>query len=112
MSGLNKQLKNLLDKIFANEIICVHTKLRYQKHYNSKQNITQKTKDRATPLKQGVYSCAPEGLAVPSSRVTPVVLLLNDTNIRSVMILVNLFRILQKANFQMRFSSIIQRHQA
>ena len=71
-----------MDKIFANEIICVHTKLRYQKHYNGKQNITQKTKDRATrtPLKQEVTSCAREGLAVPSPRVTPVVLLLNDTN--------------------------------
>ena len=78
----NKQLKILLDKIFTNEIICVRTKLRYQEHYNGKQSITQKFKDRATraPLKQGVYACAPEGIAVPSPRVTPVMLLLNDTN--------------------------------
>ena len=48
---------------------------------NDLQNSTQKTKDRATrtPLKQGVNSCAPEGLAV-LSHITAAVLLLNDTN--------------------------------
>jgi len=43
----------------------------------------QKTKDRATstPLKQGLNSGALEGLSVPAPHVTPVLLLLNDTNI-------------------------------
>ena len=47
------------------------------------QNITQNTEDRAarTPLETGVNSEAPEGLPVPAPHVTPVVLLLNDTNI-------------------------------
>jgi hypothetical protein len=47
---------------------------------NDLQNITQKTKDRATrsPIKTGG---APKGLAVPAPLVTPVVLLLNNTNI-------------------------------
>ena len=47
------------------------------------QNITWKTTARATwtPLKPGMNSGAPEGLAVPVPEVTPVVLLLNDTNI-------------------------------
>jgi len=50
---------------------------------NDLQNITQKTQNQATliPLKPGVNSCAPEGLAVPAPHATPVVLLLNDTNI-------------------------------
>ena len=40
------------------------------------QNITQKTKDRATRIhsKSEVNSGAPEGLEVPSPHVTPVVL--------------------------------------
>jgi hypothetical protein len=44
---------------------------------NDLQNITQKTKDRVTqtPLKHGVNSGAPEGLAVPAPLVTPVVLI-------------------------------------
>ena len=47
---------------------------------NDLQNITQKTKDRATraPLKPGVDSVVPEGergRAVPAPIVTPVVLL-------------------------------------
>ena len=47
---------------------------------NDLQNITQKTKDRATriPQKLGGY---PEGLAVPVPRVSPVGLLLGDTHI-------------------------------
>jgi hypothetical protein len=50
---------------------------------NDLQNIAQKTKDRATqtPQKSGVNSCALKGLAVPAPHVTPVVFLLNDTNI-------------------------------
>jgi hypothetical protein len=50
---------------------------------NDLQNIIQKTKDRATgtSLKTGMNSCAPGGLAVSTPHVTPVVLLLNDTNI-------------------------------
>ena len=44
---------------------------------NGLQNNTQKTKDRVTqtPLKHGVNSGAPEGLAVPAPIVTPVVLI-------------------------------------
>ena len=44
---------------------------------------TQKTKDQATrtPLKPEVNWDASEGLAVPARPATPVVLLLNDTNI-------------------------------
>ena len=42
---------------------------------NDLQNITQKTKDQATPLKTGVNSGAPEGSEVPAPHVTPVVLL-------------------------------------
>jgi hypothetical protein len=36
---------------------------------NDLQSITQKTKDHETPipLKTGVNSCTPEGLAVPAS---------------------------------------------
>jgi hypothetical protein len=50
---------------------------------NDIQNITHKTRDRATriPLEQIVNSGAPEGLAVPVQHVTPIVLLLKDTNI-------------------------------
>ena len=50
---------------------------------NDLQNIKQNTKDRATRTlqKSGVNSGTQEGLAVPAPRVTPVVLLLNDTNI-------------------------------
>jgi len=42
---------------------------------NNLQNNTQKTEDRTTrtPLKTGLNSCAREGLAVPDSLVTPVV---------------------------------------
>jgi hypothetical protein len=44
---------------------------------------TKKPKDRAirTQIKPGVNSGAAEELAVPVPHVTPVVLLLNDTNI-------------------------------
>ena len=47
------------------------------------QNTTHKPNHRAirTPLKPRVNSGAPEGLAVSAPLVTPVVLLLNDTNI-------------------------------
>jgi hypothetical protein len=47
------------------------------------QNIIQKTEDRETrtPLKAGVKSCAPQGLAVSAPHVAPIVLLLHDTNI-------------------------------
>ena len=47
---------------------------------NDLQNITQKTKDRATrtPLKPGVNSGAPEEVAVPAPYVTAVVLLFNN----------------------------------
>jgi hypothetical protein len=50
---------------------------------NDIQNITHKTRDRATriPLEQIVNSGALEGLAVPVQHVTPIVLLLKDTNI-------------------------------
>ena len=44
---------------------------------NVLQNITQKTKDRAT-LKPEVSACNPEGLTVPAPLVTSVMLLLND----------------------------------
>ena len=46
-----------------------------------KQNITRKTKDRATRthLKTGVNSGAPEMLAVSAPHVAPVVLLLLQT---------------------------------
>ena len=49
---------------------------------NDLQNITEKTKDRATRalLTSGVNSGAPEGSTVPALYVTPVMLLLNDTN--------------------------------
>ena len=50
---------------------------------NNLQNITQKTKDSATrtPQKYGGELRFPERLAVPAPLVTPVVLMLNDTNI-------------------------------
>ena len=50
---------------------------------NHIQNSTQKTKDQATrtPLKPGMNSSAPEMLGVLAPLVTPVVLLLKDTNI-------------------------------
>ena len=52
-----------------------------EKQNNDLQNITQKTNDRTTrtPLKTGVNSCAPEGLAVHSPNMAPVVLLLKVT---------------------------------
>jgi len=38
---------------------------------NDLQNTTQKTKDRAThtPLKPGMNSCSPEGIAIPAPLV-------------------------------------------
>jgi hypothetical protein len=50
---------------------------------NDLQNTTQKTKDQVirTLIKVGVNSSSPEGLAIPAPLVTPVVLLLNDTNV-------------------------------
>ena len=50
---------------------------------NDLPNITQKTKDRTiqTPQKPRLNSDTPEGLAVPAPPFSPVVLLLNDTNI-------------------------------
>jgi hypothetical protein len=50
---------------------------------NHIQDSTQKTKDQATrtPLKPGMNSSAPEMLGVLAPLVTPVVLLLKDTNI-------------------------------
>jgi hypothetical protein len=50
---------------------------------NDLQNTTQKTKDRATrtPLKSGINPGAPGGLTVPVPLVTPIVLLLKDTDI-------------------------------
>jgi hypothetical protein len=50
-------------------------KQRSTKHYTTKDRGTR------TPLKPAVNSGAPEGLAIPAPLVTPVVLLLNDTNI-------------------------------
>ena len=49
----------------------------------NKQNNTLRSKDRATqnPLKPGMNSSVPERLAFPALRLTPVVLLLNDTNV-------------------------------
>ena len=49
---------------------------------NDLQNTTQKTKDQAirTLIKAEVNSSSPEGLAIPAPLVTPVVLLLKDTN--------------------------------
>jgi hypothetical protein len=50
---------------------------------NDTQNITQKTNDRTVriPLKTGVKSNALEELVVSAPHVTPVVLLLNNTNV-------------------------------
>ena len=50
---------------------------------NDLQNTTQKTNDRATrtPQKTAVIPGVPEGLAVPAQLLTPIVLLLNDTDI-------------------------------
>ena len=49
---------------------------------NDPQNITQKTEDWETlSTNTGVNSCAPEGQPVPAPIVSPVVLLLKDTNI-------------------------------
>jgi hypothetical protein len=47
------------------------------------RNTTPKTTDRTTriPLKIGDELRAPDELAIPAPLVTPVVLLLNDTNI-------------------------------
>ena len=44
---------------------------------NYLQKLTHKTKDRVTrtPIRQGVNSGAPEGLAVPAPLVAPVVLI-------------------------------------
>jgi len=58
-------------------------KEKVQKDKRRSTKHTHKTKDRVTrtPLKQGVNSGAPGGLAVPVQLVTPVVLLLHDTNI-------------------------------
>ena len=51
---------------------------------NDLQNITNKNRDRKTrtPLKSWAELRFPERLAVPAPLVIPVVLLLNDTNIR------------------------------
>jgi len=52
-----------------------------KKKDNDLPNTMQKTNDRATrtPIKTGVNSGAPIGLAGPVPIVTPVMLLLNDT---------------------------------
>jgi hypothetical protein len=57
-----------------------------QKHKstnNDLKHITQTTKEQVTrtPLKSKVDSSAPEGLLILAPCVTPVVLLLNNTNI-------------------------------
>ena len=52
-----------------------------QKANNDLQNITHKTKDRATriPLKPGLWSGVPEGWAVPAPYLKPVVLLMSQS---------------------------------
>ena len=61
-----------------------HRKQQSTKHHtenNDLQNITQKTKDRATRIqyKPGVYSCVLKGQAVFAQHVTPVALLMLQT---------------------------------
>ena len=53
------------------------SKKKYKRTNNDLQNNTHKTKDRETrtPLKTGMKSGAPEGLAVPASLVASVVLI-------------------------------------
>ena len=48
---------------------------------NDPQRIKLKIEEHEPRKKPAVHSCAPEGLAVPAPHVTPVVVLLNDTNI-------------------------------
>jgi hypothetical protein len=48
---------------------------------NDLQNTTQKDRPTRTPLKQVVNLGSLERLIVPAPLVTPVVILLNDTNI-------------------------------
>ena len=48
---------------------------------NDQQRIKLKIEQHEPRQKPGVHSCAPEGLAVPTPHVTPVMVLLNDTNI-------------------------------
>ena len=48
---------------------------------NDPQRIKLKIEQHKPRQKPGVHSCAPEGLAVPNPHVTPVEVLLNDTNI-------------------------------
>ena len=47
---------------------------KHKRTFNDLQNITQKTKDRATRAPLGMNSDAPEGYAVPAPLVAPVVL--------------------------------------
>jgi hypothetical protein len=47
---------------------------KHKRTFNDLQNITQKTKDRATRAPLGMNSGAPEGYAVPAPLVAPVVL--------------------------------------
>ena len=47
---------------------------------NDPQRIKLKIEQHEPRQKPAVHSCAPEGLAVPASHVTSVVVLLNDTN--------------------------------
>ena len=47
---------------------------------NDPQRIKLKIEQHEPRQKHAVHSCAPEGLAVPAPHVTPVVVLLDDTN--------------------------------
>jgi hypothetical protein len=50
-------------------------------NFNDPQRIKLKIEQHEPRQKPAVHACAPEGLAVHAPHVTPVVVLLNDTNI-------------------------------
>jgi len=75
---------------------------------NNRPKTTQKTKDRTTQttIKTGMKFGAPEVLAVPSPLVTPVVLLLNYTNIMAVVhSLISMMNIIHGRSYNFRMQT-------
>ena len=89
VSSTNKtdrhDITEILLKVALNTIKQTDKQTKRKRTNKDLQNITQKTKDRATrtPLTTGVNWCAPEGWGVAAPRVAPVLLLTSHDMLRN-----------------------------
>lgn len=71
---------------FVNQRRTYHTMTKWKRTNNDQHNTTQKTviQQHKPPQEPGVNTCALVGSAISAPLVTPVVILLNDSNTKNI----------------------------